>query len=132
MIISILGVILLSFISCTDPYGYRPDYPDLMDPPLPPVLISPLADAVFLSIVPTTIKLEWQHVVGAEYYKIEIKRDTLLLDVLDNVTTTTISYPVTAYGTYYWRVCADSRLWKWYTEWSGFRRFSVINPVLSR
>lgn len=132
MMASILGIILLSLISCTDPYSYRPDYPDLMDPPPPPVLISPPVDAVFLEYVPTTIKLDWQHVVGTEYYKIEIKRDTLLLDVLDNVTMTTISYSVTAYGTYCWRVCADSRLWKWYTEWSEFRRFSVIDPVLSK
>jgi len=132
MTVSILGVILLNLISCTDPYSHRPDYPDLMDPPPPPALISPLADAVFFTNVPTTIKMEWQNVDGAEYYKIEIKRDTVLLHMLDTVTTNTIFLNVTSYGTYYWRVYADSRQWKWYTEWSEIRRFSVINSVLSR
>jgi hypothetical protein len=131
LLLLVFCIIVFGQISCIDPYEYEPDFPDLLDPPQPPELLYPPTNSIFDFGVPCSVVLEWQQVVGAETYDLEISIDTLVLDEIHNILECSCSYTAQEFGTYSWRVRADSRDWKWYTEWSDARTFVVRSPALT-
>jgi hypothetical protein len=122
-------IFILSQVLCIDPYDYEPDYPALIDPPAAPVLTYPAMNTYFESTtLPYTINLEWQYVLQAESYCIEVSIDSFFFGSIDDIESFSYDYSAPAYGKYYWRVRADSRAWKWYTGWSNINTFIIEKP----
>jgi hypothetical protein len=129
------SVALLCLLACRDPNSYQPFDPTKPDPPPPPVLISPASGWVSSDFAyPQDVDLRWQAVPGAQFYQIEVYRDSLLRsDYLmysnPRAALTSLTATLPYYGLYFWRVRASSRNWNNYTGWSSPFHFALPNPA---
>lgn len=131
----LVPVALLCLLSCRDPNSYQPFDPSMPDPPAPPALVLPTNGWVSGDFAyPQAVDFTWQGVAGAQFYQIEVYRDSLLRSqylmysnprVYQTSATDTLPY----YGLYFWRVRASSRNWNNYTDWSSVSRFALPNPA---
>jgi len=97
--------------------------------PMPPALLTPSDNQVFLVTADSRVQFSWEAVPGAAGYVLQVSRSRLFTSLEINSTRqkTTASAQVTAEGAFYWRVAA--------TEaggdtgpFSAFRRFRVNGP----
>jgi hypothetical protein len=130
-----VAVALLCLLACRDPNSYQPFDPTNPDPPGPPVLVYPTNGWVSDDFAyPQDVDFSWQDVAGAQFYQIEVYRDSLLRSqylMYSNSRTTQTSLTATLpyYGLYFWRVRAASRSWNDYTDWSSPFYFALPNPA---
>lgn len=128
-------ILLLALLACTDPYSFEPGDPTKPDPPAPPGLVYPVSGWVSDDYAyPQDVSFAWQQVPGAQFYQIEVYRDSLLRSEYlrysnQRVAQPTLSAPFSGCGLYYWRVRAASKNWNNYTDWSSPFRFSLPNPA---
>jgi len=95
-----------------------------VDPPLTPVLSTPLAGAVNQD---TSLVLDWEASQDAAEYQVQLATDSLSsgLMVDSMLTATQLSVDGLEYlTTYYWRVRASNLGGE--SEWSGFRSFTTV------
>jgi hypothetical protein len=130
-----VSVALLCLLACRDPNSYQPFDPTKPDPPDPPALIRPangwMSDRY---AYPQNVDFAWQAVSGAQFYQLEVYRDSLLRDAYLMYSAARVYQTMTAdslpyYGIYYWRVRAASTNWNNYTDWSSPFHFSLPNPT---
>ena len=96
--------------------------------PMPPALLTPSDNQVFLVTADSRVEFSWEAVPGAAGYLLQVSRSRLFtsLEINSQRQKTTASAQVTAEGAFYWRVAA--------TEggdvgpFSAFRRFRVNGP----
>jgi hypothetical protein len=135
MKLALVAFLTLVVLACTDPYSFEPGDPTKPDPPAPPQLLSPANDWVSDSYAyPQDVNFGWQQSAGAQFYQIEVYRDSLLrgqylVYANDRVTQPAVTGSISSWGLYYWRVRAASRNWNDYTDWSDPLHFSLPNPA---
>jgi hypothetical protein len=128
-------LVLLCLLACRDPNSYQPFDPTKPDPPIPPVLIYPTNGWVSDDFAyPQDVDFSWQGLAGAQFYQIEVYRDSLLRSQYlvyssRRVYQTSLTVPDSTWGLYYWRVRAASSNWNNYTDWSSAFHFSLPNPA---
>jgi len=127
--------LVLALFACKDPNSFQPFDPTMPDPPAPPGLVYPANGWVSDNWgYPQDVDLGWQELPEAQFYQIEVYRDSLLPSghltyANRRVTQTSLTATMPAYGRYYWRVRAASRNWNDYTDWSQPSRFALPNPA---
>jgi hypothetical protein len=135
MKLTLVACLVLTLFACTDPNSFQPFDPTKPDPPAPPQLVAPADSWVSDSYAyPQKVNFGWQAVLGAQFYQIEVYRDSLLRSEYlrysnQRVTQPTLSAPFSGCGLYYWRVRAASKNWNNYTDWSSPFRFGLPNPA---
>ena len=126
---------LLALLACKDPNSFQPFDPTNPDPPGPPVLTYPSDGGVSDQFAyPQDVNFGWQQVSGAQFYQIEVYRDSLsrsqyLVYANERVTKPSLAASFSGWGLYYWHVRAAGRNWNNYTNWSSPFRFSLPNPA---
>ena len=132
---AIFACLVLAVLACKDPNSFQPFDPTKPDPPGPPVLTYPgigwMSDQYGY---PQDVSFGWQQVSGAQFYQIEVYRDSLLRSQYlvyanERVTQPLLTAPLSTWGMYYWHVRAASRNWNNYTGWSDPFWFSLPNPA---
>jgi hypothetical protein len=107
---------------CKDPNDFQPPEDTLVNPPDPPFLFHPMDDTFFLLHgYPLYVTMEWSYIEETEFYCLQVANrfDSLFTDVDPfEVHTNTYTMQIDSNDYYYWRVCAYSPNWKWYTAWS--------------
>jgi hypothetical protein len=132
LIILLIPWIIMIWLSpaCRDPNDYQPPDDTLEDPPEAPFLFHPMDDTFFYlygnNTYPFYVTLEWSYVEETEFYLLQfIDDDSLFTDIEPiRIYTNTCQIEIDSNDYYYWRVCAYSSNWKYYTAWSqtwGFR-----------
>jgi hypothetical protein len=130
-----VAVALLWLLACRDPNSYQPFDPTKPNPPAPPVLSYPVNGWVSDGYgYPQDVNFGWQRLAGAQFYQIEVYRDSLLRSqylvyAADRVTLTAVTDSIPNWGMYYWHVRAASRYWNNYTDWSDPFHFALPNPA---
>lgn len=132
-----LGCLLLLLLACKDPFDYEHRDPNLPAPPGPPVPTTPVDSTNTRNYAyPQDVTLGWTPVAGAEFYQVEVYRDSvfieqnLALPLLDRVSGPGTDIRLGRYGYYWWRVRADNaRRWKAPTDWSVVFVFLLPNPA---
>jgi hypothetical protein len=110
---------------CKDPHDYQPPEDTLAYPPDPPILFHPMDDTFFYKYgvpYPLYVTMEWSYIEETEFYLLQVagRFDSLFADVDPvEVNTNTYTLRIDSNDYYYWRVCAYSPHWKWYTAWSS-------------
>ncbi len=131
----LVPVAVLCLLACRDPNSYQPFDPTNPDPPDPPVLIYPASGWVSGDFAyPQDVNLKWNEVFGAQFYQVEVYRDSLLRSQYlfysdPRATHTLVTATLPYYGLYFWRVRAASRNWNNYTDWSAVFHFALPNPA---
>ncbi len=114
---------------CKKPDEHRPPFDSLYPPPPAPQLIYPPQDTIMLLETPLPVDLvfTWSAVTEAEYFELQISRDSTILDQTNPIKSETNSciYNIRYNGSYYWRVRAYNHEWTWYTEWSTIQHFGT-------
>jgi len=112
----------INHIACKNPHDYEPQFDSLYPPPVPPQLISPVNDTVivYYEPYPHDIVLEWNPIVEAEYYQLQIVNDsTQFLEApVIKIESTSMVNTLIHKGFYYWHVRAYNHEWTWFTDWS--------------
>ncbi len=124
--------LVLAVLACKDPNSYQPFDPNMPDPPAAPVLTNPTDGWMSDSYAyPQDVYLSWAGVAGAQFYEIQVTRDSLFGDPGpgQRVYQTSLTVTEPTYGYYYWRVRAASRNWNNYTDWSTPFWFGLPNPT---
>ncbi len=135
MKLTLVACLALAVLACTDPFSFDPGDPTKPDPPAPPKLVAPTDSWMSDSYAyPQDVDFGWQAIPGAQFYQIEVYRDSLLRGEYlrysnQRVAQPTLSAPFSGCGLYYWRVRAASKNWNNYTDWSSPFRFSLPNPA---
>jgi hypothetical protein len=135
MRLSLVACLVLAVLACKDPNSFQPFDPTKPAPPAPPELVYPINGWVSDDYgYPQDVSFGWQKVPGAQFYQIEVYRDSLLRSEFlkysnERVTQTLLTASLSGWGLYYWRVRAASRNWNNYTDWSSPFRFSLPNPA---
>ena len=135
MRLALVAGLVLALLACTDPNSFQPFDPTKPDPPGPPVLVQPSSGWMSDQYgYPQDVSFGWQQVSGAQFYQIEVYRDSLLRSQYlayanERVTQPSLAASLSTYGWYYWRVRAASRNWNNYTAWSAPFRFGLPNPA---
>jgi hypothetical protein len=135
MKLTLVACLVLTVFACTDPFSFEPGDPTKPNPPAAPDPVQPDDDwQSDLYGYPQEVSFGWQQVSGAQFYQIEVYRDSLLrLQYLaysnERVTQPSLTASFSTYGWYYWRVRAASRSWNNYTAWSAPFRFGLPNPA---
>jgi cbb3-type cytochrome oxidase subunit 3 len=93
--------------------------------PMPPALLTPSDNQVFLVTADSRVQFSWDAVPGAAGYQLQVSRSRLFtsLEINSQRQKTTASAQVTAEGAFYWRVAATSG--GEIGPFSAFRRFRV-------
>lgn len=134
----LLLALTLLLLGCKDPFDFEPHDPSLPNPPGPPILVYPEDGKKFKydTPYPRDVTLKWNAVPGAEFYQVEIYRDSVLTEpnlyvpLINYVYAAQVTVSFRTYGFYYWRVRADSpRRWNALTDWSGVWVFALPNPT---
>ncbi len=129
-------ILAILFLTCKDPFGFKPEDPTKIDPPDPPVQTCPPDGKLIKNYAyPQDVVFKWQPVAGTESYQVQVYTDsipsaqTLLLEKVEiTAGETTITFG--RFGFYFWRVRASSRRWKLsYTDWSSLSKFILPNPT---
>jgi hypothetical protein len=135
MRLTLVACLVLAVIACKDPNSFQPFDPTKPDPPAAPQPTTP-ADGWMSDkyAYPQDVGLGWQQVSGAQFYQIEVYRDSLLRSQYlvyanERVTQPALTASISNWGLYYWHVRAASRSWNNYTVWSDSFRFSLPNPA---
>ncbi|MEA2163973.1 MAG: hypothetical protein QOK37_2100 [Thermoanaerobaculia bacterium] len=94
--------------------------------PMPPALLTPSDNQVFLVTADSRVQFSWEPVPGSGGYVLQVSRSRLFttLEINSKRQKTTASAQVTAEGAFYWRVAsmgADGDI----GPFSAFRRFRV-------
>ena len=132
---TLVTCLMLAVLACKDPNSFQPFDPTKPDPPAPPELVYPSNGWVSDRFAyPQDVNFAWQQVPGAQFYQIEVYRDSLLRSEYLKYSNPRVAQPpLTAslpyYGSYYWRVRAVSRNWNNYTDWSSPFWFALPNPA---
>jgi hypothetical protein len=135
MKLTLVACLVLALLACTDPFSFEPGDPTKPNPPTPPQLVAPgdswTSDKYSY---PQDVDFGWQQVSGAQFYQIEVYRDSLLRSQYlsysnGRVTQTSVTASLPYCGLYFWRVRAASRNWNDYTDWSSPFRFVLPNPA---
>jgi hypothetical protein len=92
---------------------------------MPPALLTPSDNQVFLVTADSRVQFSWDAVPGAAGYQLQVSRSRLFtsLEINSQRQKTTASAQVTAEGAFYWRVAATSG--GEIGPFSAFRRFRV-------
>ncbi len=134
MKLTLVACLVLAVLACTDPYDFEPGDPTKPNPPAPPQLVHPEDGWQGEFRYPQDVSFGWQQTSGAQFYQIEVYRDSLLRSQYlfysnTRVTQTAVTASLPYYGLYFWRVRAASRNWNDYTDWSSPFRFVLPNPA---
>ena len=135
MKLALVACLVLVVIACKDPNSFQPFDPTKPDPPAPPQLSLPTDNWISDDFgYPQDVTLGWQPLPGAQFYQVEVYRDSLLRSQYlfysnARVTLTSVTASLPYYGLYFWRVRAASRNWNNYTDWSSPFRFALPNPA---
>jgi len=135
MKLPLVACLVLAVLACKDPNSFQPFDPTKPDPPGPPVLTYPSNGWTSDKYAyPQDVNLGWQQVSGAQFFQIEVYRDSLLRSQYleysnQRVFQTSLTVPISTYGLHYWRVRAASRNWNNYTNWSSTFEFQLPNPA---
>lgn len=135
MLLPVLALVLS--LGCKSPFDYEHRDPTLPAPPGPPVLQTPAdGENTRNYAYPQDVGLGWSPVPGAEFYQVEVYRDSVLteanlaLPLLDRVYGPGVEVRLHRYGFYWWRARADSpRRWNAPTDWSRVFLFILPNPA---
>jgi hypothetical protein len=94
--------------------------------PMPPALLTPSDNQVFLVTADSRVQFSWEAVPGAAGYLLQVSRSRLFtsLEINSARQKTTASAQVTAEGAFYWRVAATEAGGD-IGPFSAFRRFRV-------
>lgn len=131
----VLACLLLAV--CKSPFDYEHRDPNLPPPPAPPLLLVPAdGENTRNYAYPQDVTLGWSGVAGAEFYQVEVYRDSVLIErnlalpMLDRVYGPGAEVRLGRHGFYWWRVRADNpRRWNAATDWSPVRFFILPNPA---
>ncbi|MCX6163745.1 MAG: T9SS type A sorting domain-containing protein [Ignavibacteriae bacterium] len=113
----------------TSPWSTVWNFSVITSPPNPPTLLSPLNNATNVSLTPT---LDWNTVLGASSYRVQVSQNQNFNTFKVNVTTTSSQYnvlPGVLEGNtlYYWRaktyISSDSSIW------SDVWNFTTLNQI---
>jgi hypothetical protein len=129
--------LLLLVLACKSPFDYEHRDPNLPAPPGPPALITPAdGENTRNYAYPQDVTLGWSAVAGAEFYQVEVYRDSVLTEAnlalprLERVDGPGTAVRLGRHGFYWWRVRADNaRRWNAPTDWSAVRHFILPNPA---
>lgn len=100
-------------------------------PPATPLLLAPANNAVNVSL---TALLDWENVVNAGIYRLQVATDSVFSNIILNPVNLTVSqynvpFPYFAYMTkYYWRVSAVNGIGV--SDWSSAFSFTTLNAPL--
>ncbi len=94
--------------------------------PMPPALLTPSDNQVFLVTADSRVQFSWEAVPGAAGYVLQVSRSRLFtsLEINSPRQKTTASAQVTAEGAFYWHVAATDAAGN-IGPFSAFRRFRV-------
>ena len=121
---------------CQDPHDFETPPDTMVSPPnMVPELISPPNDTGIIykqdghGADTIWVLYIWDIVPQAQYYDLEISRDTSFNEV-DAYRCAANSQTVVLEGAgwFYWRVRAGSDYWTWYTDWSDVWRIRLAYP----
>jgi hypothetical protein len=135
MKLTLVACLMLAIVACKDPNSFQPFDPNNPDPPDAPQLVAPANGWTSDQFAyPQNVSLGWQQVSGAQFYQIEVYRDSLLhgqypVYANERITEPALTASISNWGLYYWHVRAASRNWNNYTAWSTPFRFSLPNPA---
>jgi len=134
MKLTLVACLVLVLFTCTDPFSFEPGDPTKPDPPAPPQLVYPEVGWWGEYIYPQNVDFGWAQTPGAQFFQIEVYRDSLLRNEYQvyankQVTLTQITATINYWGKYFWRVRAASRNWNNYTDWSEPSWFVLPNPA---
>jgi hypothetical protein len=121
---------------CQDPHDFEPPPDTLVPPPnTVPELIFPPYDTAFIygqdghGWDTIHVCCIWYIVPGAQYYDIEVARDTSFSEPETYRTSANSNtFVLSGTGIFYWHVRAGSDYWTWYTEWSDIWQFYLLIP----
>jgi len=138
-VLFLFGFILLVNLNpgCKDPYDYSPPPDSLVNPPdeVPELLFPPDDthfvfgqqghgwDTIWVSFI-------WSRITNAQYYDLVTSIDPNFPDSISwrQRVSSTSHIVVFEPQDCYWRVCAGSDYWTWYTGWSETGRFKLVVP----
>jgi len=122
---------------CKDPYDYAPSPDSLVAPPDEvPELLFPPDDTHFVfgqqghGWDTIWVSFKWTGVTDAQYYDLVTSTDSNFPDSMSWRQRVSSPSHIVVFGPQdcYWRVCAGSNYWTWYTGWSKTGRFKLVVP----
>ena len=115
----------------TSPWTSVYNFSVVNNPPIPPILISPLNNAVNISLTPL---LDWSDVPSATSYRVQVSQNQNFNNPIVNTTTSSFSSQYTilsgvlSYNTkYYWRANASNTGGP--SIWSDIWNFTTLNNI---